>query len=68
VKGLAKLEKQFEMKLAEGRVSGGGCGGEKFVQERRAGRTGEIPAAFPHGVARARFAGAAEDGVAADKT
>ena len=50
---------------AERRVSGGGCGGEKICGRTRRGRTGEnFQAAFPHGAARARFAGAAEDGVA----
>ncbi len=68
VKGLAKLEKQFEMKLPKGACSGGGCGGEKICGRTRRGRTGEnFQAAFPHGAARARFAGTAEDGVAEHK-
>jgi hypothetical protein len=57
VKGLAKLEKQFEMKLPKG-AGTGGCGGEKICGRTRRGRTGEnFQAAFPHGAARARFAG-----------
>jgi ribonuclease HIII len=57
VKGLAKLEKQFEMKLPKGAIGGGGRGGEKICGRTRRGRTGEnFQAAFPHGAACARFA------------
>ncbi len=65
VKGLAKLEKQFEMKLPKGASAAVDAAAKKFVEERGAGESGEnFQAAFPHGAARARFAGAAEDGVA----
>ena len=65
VKGLAKLEKQFANEIAERRERGGGRGGERICGRTRRGRIGEnFQAAFPHGVARARFARAAEDGVA----
>ena len=65
VKGLAKLEKDFNVELPKGASAAVDEAAKKFVAERGADESGEdFQAAFPHGAAGARSAGAAEEGVA----
>ena len=67
VKGLAKLEKQFNMELPKGASSAVDAAAKKFVDGARRGESAEnCQGAFPHGVARARLARAAEKGMAKD--
>ncbi len=66
VKGLAKLEKQFEMELPKGASSAVDEAAKKFVAEQRCGEFAKNrQGPFPHGPARARFARTAEKGMAA---
>ena len=64
VKGLAKLEKAVQCGIAEGRFQRGGRGGEEICGRARCGEFAEnCQGPFPHGTARARFAGTAEKGM-----
>ncbi|MGA2852634.1 MAG: ribonuclease HIII [Verrucomicrobiota bacterium] len=65
VKGLAKLEKQFEVKLPKGASSAVDAAAKKFVEERGAGELAKISKLHFRTALRARFAGATEDRVAA---
>ena len=67
VKGLAKLEKQFNVELPKGASTRGGRGGEEICGGAGRGESVENrQGPFPHGFSGARPARAAEKGVAAD--
>ena len=58
-------ESNFNMKLPKGASAAVDAAAKTICGGTRRGRTGEnFQAAFPHGAARARFARAAEDGMA----
>ena len=64
VKGLVKLEKQFERGTAERRFGGRGRGGEEICGGAGRGQSAENrQGPFPHGVPGAGFARAAEEGM-----
>ena len=65
VKGLAKLEKEFNVELPKGASSAVDEAAKKFVAGAGRGQFVENrQGPFPHGLARARFARAAEKGMA----